>query len=66
MSLEKFRSIPEDKKPKKLNIPIREAKTADGNRLIPHGVYLFPMEWSGKRVMQQVTVFRNLSSPLIL
>ena len=38
MSLEKFRSIPEGKKPKRLNIPIREAKAADGNKLIPHGV----------------------------
>ena len=26
----------------------------------------FPVEWGGKKVMQQVTVFKNLSSPLIL
>jgi hypothetical protein len=37
----------------------REAKGAPGTTLIPYSDYLFPM-------MQQVTVFKNLSLPLIL
>ena len=66
MSTEKLRSIPASKRPKKLNTPYRAARAAGGAMLIPNGVYLFPMEWNGKKIMQQVHVFRNLSTPLIL
>ena len=66
MSTERFRAIPIHKRPKKINTPVREARAANGKPLIPDGEYLFPMEWGGKKVMQQVTVFKNLSSPLIL
>ena len=66
MSTEKFRSIPTNKRPTKLNMPSRVARAAGGSILIPNGVCLFPLEWNGKKVMQQVHVFRNLSRPLIL
>ena len=66
MSTSKFRSIPINKRPTKINSPIRAAKAASGDTLIPDGVYLFPMEWNGKKILQQVSVFKNLSSPLIL
>jgi hypothetical protein len=29
-------------------------------------MYLFPMQWNGKSVMQTLTLFKNLSSPFIL
>ena len=66
MSTERFRAIPINKRPTKINTPVREARAANGKPLIPDGEYLFPMEWGGKKIMQQVTVFKNLSSPLIL
>ena len=66
MSSQKFRLIPTEKRPKKLCLNQREARGASGTALIPDGDYLLPMEWEGKSIMQPVTVFKNLSSPLIL
>ena len=66
MSLQQFRQIPIEKRPRKLNFNHKEARGASGTALIPDGEYLFPMEWNGKAVMQPVTVFKNLSSPSIL
>ena len=66
MSSQQFRLISIEKRPTKLNLNQREARGASGTALIPDGDYLFPMEWNGKTVMQAVTVFKNLSSPLIL
>jgi hypothetical protein len=50
--------------PSKLQLNQREARGASGTALIPNGDNLFPMEW--KKVLQPVSVFKNLSSPLIL
>ena len=66
MSTQQFRLIPKEKRPRKLTLNQREARGASGTALIPDGDYLFPMEWNNKTVMQPVTVFKNLSSPLIL
>jgi hypothetical protein len=44
----------------------REARCVSGTNLIPDGDHLFSMELNQKMVMQIVTVFKNLSSPLIL
>ena len=65
MSLQQFRLIPIEKRPNKLKLHHKEAKGASGTALIQDGEYLFPMEWNGKTVMQPITVFKNLSSPLI-
>ena len=61
MSTSKFRSIPINKRPTKINSPIRAAKAASGDTLIPDGVYLLPMEWNGKKILQQVSVFFGYS-----
>ena len=61
-----LRSIPIKKRLTKINSPIRAAKAASGDPLIPDGVYLFHMEWNGKKILQQVSVLKNLSSPLSL
>ena len=56
-SLQQFRLVPIEKRPKKLKLHHKEAREASGTALIPGGEYLFPMEWNGKAIMQQVTVF---------
>ncbi len=53
MLSQQFRLIPIEKRPTKLNQ--QEARGASGTALIPDGVYLFPMQWNGKSVMQTVT-----------
>ena len=66
MSSAMFRTIPIHLRPTKIDTPSRSARAANGNVLISDGVYLFPITWSGKKIMQKVTIFKNLSSPLIL
>jgi hypothetical protein len=66
ISTQQFRLIPKEKRPVKLTLDQREARGASGTALIPDGDYLFKMEWNNKTVMQPVTVFKNLSSSLIL
>jgi hypothetical protein len=53
-------------RPKKINTPSRVARAAGGSVLIPNSVHVCPMELNGKKTMQQVQVFRNLLTPLIL
>jgi hypothetical protein len=66
MSSKQFRLIPIERRLTKLNLNQREARGASGAAFIPDSVYLFPMQRNGKLVMQTVTVFKNLPSPLIL
>jgi hypothetical protein len=62
MSSQQFRLILIENRPIKFNLNQREARGASGRTLIPDGVYLYPMQWNGRSVMQTVTVFKNLSS----
>ena len=64
MSISKVSSI--SMRAKKINTPSQVAKAAGGSVLIPKGFFLFPMEWCGKKIIQSVHVFRNMSTPLIL
>ncbi len=66
ISTQQFKLIPKEKRPTKITLNQREARGVSGTTLIPGGNYMFPMEWNKKTVMQQVRVFKNLSSPLIL
>jgi hypothetical protein len=51
---------------KKINKTIHVARAAGGSVLILHGIYLCPIGWNGKQIMQQGHVSRNISTPLIL
>ena len=66
MSVGAFKSIPIHARPKLIGEKGRNAVGASGASLIPKGTYLLPLEWKGKRIMQQVHVFQNLNTPLIL
>jgi hypothetical protein len=66
MSTQQFKLIPKEKRPTKIMLNQREARGASGTTLIPDGDFLFPMEWNKNTVMQPVTLFKNLSSLLIL
>jgi hypothetical protein len=57
---------PKKKRLTKLTLNQRKARGPSGTALILDGDYLFPMEWNNKTVVQPVTVFKNLSSTLIL
>jgi hypothetical protein len=63
MSSQQFRVIPIKKRLGKFNLNQRETRCASGMDLISDGDHL---EWNGKKLMQPVTVFRDLSSLLIL
>jgi hypothetical protein len=41
MSTQKFKLIPIEKRPTKINLSEREARGASGTTLIPDGTYLF-------------------------
>ena len=49
MSIGAFRSIPIDKRPKKINDKGRNCKGASGAMLEPVGTYLIPLEWNEKK-----------------
>jgi hypothetical protein len=51
---QQFRLIPTEKRPYKSNLSQQEDRDASGTALIPNGVYLFPMQWNGKSMMQTV------------
>ena len=65
MPTSKIRSISINKRCTKINSPVRAAKAASVDTLMPDGVYLFPTEWNGNNILQQVSDLKNLSSPLI-
>ena len=66
MSIGAFKSIPIHARPKQIGEGGRNAVGASGPSLVLKGTYLLPLEWNGKKIMQQVNVFQNLNTPLIL
>jgi hypothetical protein len=66
MSIGAFKSIPIHARPKKIGDKGRNAVGASGASLVPKGTYLLPLELNGKKIMQPVNVFQNLSTPLIM
>ena len=66
ISLKQFEAIPTSQRPQKLAGPSTAAIGASGDSLQSCGNYLFPMEWSGKKIWQKVTVFKNLNTDTIL
>ena len=65
MSLKAFREI-KGQRPTQVNSVGSSAKGASGQKLIPDGTYIIPMEFRGKKIMQRVQVFRNLNTPALL
>jgi hypothetical protein len=59
MSIGAFKSIPIHARPKMIGEKGKNAVGASGASSIP-------LEWKGKKIMQQVNVFQNLNTPLIL
>jgi hypothetical protein len=66
LSLNAFRTISNDYIRLKINSIGTSTKKASGSTIIPEGVFKIPMEWNGKRIMQQVQVYRNLPQQTIL
>jgi hypothetical protein len=54
MTTSAFRRIAKECRPKKICTIGSKAQGASGNSLLPEGVYMIPMEWNGKKIMQKV------------
>ena len=61
-----FRKIDKSLRPTKICEIGTRAQGASGASLLPQGVYLIPIKWNGKQIMQKVQVFKNLAQPTIL
>jgi hypothetical protein len=66
LSSQQFRRILIERRSQKLNLNQGEARGTSRYALIPQGNYPFAMEWRCKAVVETVTVFKNLSLPLIV
>jgi hypothetical protein len=66
ISLQAFRKISPELRPMKIHDVGKQAHGASGGSLIPHGTYMFPLEFRGVKILQQVQVFSNLQSEAIL
>ena len=66
MALSTFRAIPLQLRPKKKQVPPVLAKGANNRVLEAIGSYDFELKFKDRSVIQQVTVFRELNSGLIL
>ena len=65
LSSSAFRKIPKELRP----IKLKQGKTANGatgSTLRPDGCYLLPIEFRGKKILQEVQVFENLDQDAIL
>jgi hypothetical protein len=61
-----FRKIDKELSTKRISAIGTRAQGAIGASLLSQGVYIIPIEWKGKKIMQQVQVFKNLAQPTIL
>jgi predicted aspartyl protease len=66
MSSSVFRKINIECRPQKIDAIGSKAQGASGGALLPQGVYIIPMEWNGKKIMQKVQIYQNLAQPTIL
>jgi hypothetical protein len=66
MSTSPFRRIAKECRPKKICTIGSKAQGASGNSLLPEGLYMIPMVWNGKKIMQKVQICKNLAQPTIL
>ena len=65
ISRKAFRKIPKEVRPTKLRQG-KSANGATGKALIADGCYMFPIEFRGKKILQEVQVFENLDQDAIL
>jgi predicted aspartyl protease len=66
MSSKAFRKIDKEYRPSKINAVGTRAQGASRSLLVLERVYMIPMEWNGKRIMQKVHIYKNLAQPTIL